>query len=247
MTDVEVKFGCARLPEAELAALASYAARANWPTGFVLYERGTPADGLFIVVRGRVVLRNRVKAGRGYVPMMVAEGEIFGLEGLSPDNVYMTDARADEETSTYHLSSARFRAFVREQPQHAIALMGQIASEHGMLLGKLRELATQSVEQRLVAALARMARHGAFTASDGRVTLSAAQYRLLCELIGATRESVTLVVNRLIAQGLAERHGGDFVLAPPHTLFQRMESESLDGELRIPLVIEGGRQAQQSA
>jgi CRP-like cAMP-binding protein len=247
VTDVEVKFGCARLPEAELAALASYAAKASWPAGFALYERGAPADGLFVVLRGRVVLRNRVKAGRGYVPMMVAEGEIFGLEGLAPDNVYMTDARADEATETYHLSSARFRAFLREQPQHAIALVGQVASEHAMLLGKLRELATQSVEQRLVSALARMARHGAFTSSDGRITLSAAQYRLLCELVGATRESVTLVVNRLVAQGLAERHGSDFVLAPPHSLFQHIEGDAPDGELRIPLAIEGnGRQSKQA-
>ena len=240
MADVEVKNGCARLPQGELEALASYAAKATWPAGFVLYQRGTSADGLFVVVRGRVVLRNRVKAGRGFVPAIAAEGETFGAEGLSPHAVYVTDARADEETETYHLSSARFRAFVREQPQHAITLVGQVMAEHGMLLGKLRELATLSVEQRLVAAVARLARHASFVAPDGRVVLSPAQYRLLCELVGATRESVTLVVNRLVGQGLAERKGSDFILAPAHELLQRLEFDAFDGELAIPLVVERG-------
>ena len=219
--------------------IANYAAKATWPAGFVLYQRGTPADGLFVVVRGRVVLRNRVKAGRGFVPAIAAEGETFGAEGLSPNASYVTDARADEETATYHLSSARFRAFVREQPQHALALVGQVTAEHAALLGKLRELATLSVEQRLVAAVGRLARHAAFVAPDGRIVLSPPQYRLLCELVGATRESVTLVVNRLVGQGLAERRGGDFILAPPHQLSQRLEFEGFDEELAIPLVTNG--------
>jgi CRP-like cAMP-binding protein len=243
VTDVEVKIGGARLPEGELAVIASYAAKATWPAGFVLYQRGTPADGLFVVVRGRVVLRNRVKAGRGFVPAIAAEGETFGAEGLAPNATYVTDARADEETETYHLSSARFRAFVREQPQHALALVGQVTAEHAALLGKLRELATLSVEQRLVAAVARLARHAAFVAPDGRVVLSPPQYRLLCELVGATRESVTLVINRLVGQGLAERNGSDFVLAPAHQLLQRMEYDAFDGELPIPVVSNGDLRA----
>lgn len=211
-----------RLPDCEREVLAGYAARAAWPAGFQIYERAAVADGVFVVVRGRVVLRSRVRAGRGYVPWIATAGETFGAEGFSSSAVYTTDARADEETETLYLSSAKFRAFVREQPTHAIVLIGQIMSERSVLLDKLRELTTLSVEQRLVAALQRMAAHDSFLHADGRIELGSAHYRLLCELVGATRESVSLVLGRLMGEGFVERVGSTLYVVPSARLFERL-------------------------
>jgi CRP/FNR family transcriptional regulator, cyclic AMP receptor protein len=215
--------GLARLSQAEREALGAYAARAAWPAGFAIYQRGTPADGVFVVMRGRIVLRSRVRAGRGFVPWIATPGETFGSEGLFPTARYATDARADEESETLFLSSARFRAFVREQPQHALGLMGQLMAERAALLEKLRELTTLSVEQRLIAALIRMAQDGTFSREDGRIVLCTARYRLLCELVGATRESVSLVLGRLTGEGLVERKGSTLIVAPPSELAERLE------------------------
>src|SRR5512138_3870963 len=129
-----------RLPPATMDALQSYAAKASWPVGFVIYQRGAQADGVFVVTQGRVVLRSRVRAGRGFVPWIATPGETFGSEGLSQNARYATDARADEESETLFLSTPRFRAFVREQPQHALSLINQLMSERTLLLDKLREL-----------------------------------------------------------------------------------------------------------
>src|SRR3982750_1571360 len=204
----------ARLSESERIALQGYAARASWPAGFQIYERGTSADGVFIVTRGRVVLRSRVRAGRGFVPWVATPGETFGSEGLSQNARYATDARADEESETLFLSTTRFRAFVREQPQHALTLMNQLMAERAVLLDKLRELTTLSVEQRLLATLVRMSSNQTFTRDDGRVGLCTNRYRLLCELVGATRESVSLVLGRLTGEGLVERKGTTLIIAP---------------------------------
>ena len=229
MLDADFKFAITRLTPDECDALAAYGAKAAWPTGFMIYQRGTAADGVFVVLRGRVVLRSRVKAGRAFVPAIITAGETFGVEGLSNCGRYATDARADEESETIHLSSARFRAYVREQPQHALALVAQIAAERTTLLEKMREVATLSVEQRLIATLCRMARQQTFTAADGRITLGTAQYRLLCELVGATRESVSLVLARLVAEGLAERNGTSVTIAAPATLASRLDFPWPDG------------------
>lgn len=234
--------GLARLPQPERDALSAYAARATWPAGFVIYQRGTPADGVFVVVRGRVVLRSRVRAGRGFVPWIATPGETFGSEGLSANARYATDARADDETETLFLSTARFRAFVREQPQHALAIVAQLMAERGALLEKLRELTTLSVEQRLVSTLIRMASNSTFTSEDGRIVLCTSRYRLLCELVGATRESVSLVIGRLAAEGLVERKGTTLIVAPPHALAERLEIPALDNDL---LLAEIGTRAEQ--
>jgi len=201
-----------------LHAIAKYAARAVWPLGFSVYQRGAAADGVFIVTRGRIVLRSRVKSGRGYIPTIVVPGGTFGGEGLASTSPnpprYVTEARSDAETETLHLSATQFRALVREQPASALALMAQMMAEHASVLEKMRELATLSVEQRLVSALARMARQQTFVDCNGKLALDAVHYRVLCEVVGATRESVSLVLNRLIANGVAERTDGCIFVDP---------------------------------
>ena len=231
--DVETTIPDTRLSRTELDAVTGYAARATWPAGFVIYQGGTPADGVFIVLRGRVVLRSSGKAGRGFVPFIATTGETFGAEGLAPRASYMTDARADDESETLFLSGARFRALTREQAPHALALIGQVMSEHAQLLGKMRELATLGVERRVVAAIGRLARHPAFLAPDRRVVLAPSLYRLLCELVGATRESVTLVLNRLVGQGLVERRGADLLVA--QDLSRRANEDWPEGEPSMPV------------
>jgi CRP-like cAMP-binding protein len=228
-----VELTITRLSDFERDALAGYAARASWPSGFQIYERGAAADGVFVVVHGRVVLRSRVRAGRGFVPWIATPGETFGAEGFSSNAFYTTDARADEETATLFLSSAKFRAFVREQPTHAISLIGQILSERSALLDKLRELTTLSVEQRLVAALQRMAAHDSFLHTDGRIELGSAHYRLLCELVGATRESVSLVLGRLTGEGFVERAGNTLYVVPSARLFERLSGGADDMLVRV--------------
>jgi CRP-like cAMP-binding protein len=232
-----------RLSTEEMVAVAAYAARARWPSGFTVYQRGAAADGVFVVLRGRVLLRTRVKSGRGFITSVATHGLTFGGEGLATSArsgaVYVTDARADDDTETLYLSGSRFRAFVRERPMHAFALVGQVMAEHAALLDKLRELATLSVEQRLVAALVRMARQQMFVGGDGGVALDAAQYRVLCELVGATRESVSLVVNRLVAEGLVERRNGGIAIAPVSELLARMkEATDKAGDSATPVAVD---------
>jgi CRP-like cAMP-binding protein len=237
--------GQTRLSDAEREILTTYAARAAWPAGFAIYQRGAAADGVFAVTRGRIVLRSRVRAGRGFVPWIATPGETFGSEGLSQNARYATDARADEESETLFLSSARYRAFVREQPQHALALMSQLMAERAALLDKLRELTTLSVEQRLVATLVRMSNNNTFTRDDGMIVLCTARYRLLCELVGATRESVSLVLARLTGEGLVERKGTNLIIAPPVQLADRLELSTTENEIPFPQFAEGTEQAVQ--
>jgi CRP/FNR family cyclic AMP-dependent transcriptional regulator len=241
----ETNMGLARLGESERDALSSYAARASWPSGFAIYQRGAVADGVFVVARGRVVLRSRVRAGRSFVPWIATAGETFGSEGLSQNARYATDARADDESETFYLSSARFRAFVREQPQRSLTLITQLMAERAALLDKLRELTTLSVEQRLVATLVRMASNNTFAHDDGQIVLCAARYRLLCEMVGATRESVSLVLGRLVGDGLVERRGTSLVIVAPAQLADRLDIVTADNELAFPALDTGQEQALQ--
>ena len=203
-----------RLTSEEVALIGAYGARATWPAGFQLYQRGAAADGVFIVLDGHVVLRNKIKVGRGFVPVIATAGQTFGGEGLSPSSHYVTDASASEETKTMFLSGAQFRAVVRERPAQIIPLLSQIMSERAYLLEKLYELAALNVDQRLVSTLTHLSTDHSFTAPDGRLKLENNHHRLLCEMVGATRESIALALSRLVSAGIAERNGMTFLIEP---------------------------------
>lgn len=203
-----------RLSPDEVALIGAYGARATWPAGFQLYQRGAASDGVFIVLEGHVVLRNKIKVGRGFVPVIATVGQTFGSEGLSPNSHYVTDASSSEETKTMFLSGAQFRAIVRERPAHIIPLLSQIMSERAYLLEKLHELAALNVDQRLVSTLTHLSTDRSFTAPDGRLKLENSHHRLLCEMVGATRESIALALSRLVSAGIAERRGMTFLIEP---------------------------------
>src|SRR3954463_11478144 len=203
-----------RLTPEELAPIAAYGAKASWPSGFQLYQRGSPADGVFIVLEGHVVLRNKIKVGRGFVPVISTSGQTFGSEGLCSHSHYVTDANASEETTSMFLSGAQFRALVREHPAQTIPLLSQIMSERAYLLEKLHELAALNVDQRLISTLTHLSGDRSFTATDGRLKLENSHHRLLCEMVGATRESIALALSRLVSAGIAERKGMTFLIEP---------------------------------
>ena len=198
----ELVCGVARLAEAEREALAAYAARASWPAGFASISGRRAADGVFVVTRGRVVLRSRVRAGRGFVPWIAAPGETFGSEGPRRQTRATRQTRGPTRKAKRSFSARC--AFARSSASSRSirsTLINQLMAERAALLDKLRELTTLSVEQRLIATLVRMASNNTFTREDGRIVLCSARYRLLCELVGATRESVSLVLGRLVSEG----------------------------------------------
>ena len=217
----------ARLSQPQWEPIAAYGARTTWPAGFTVYERGAIANGVFLVLRGQVVLRNQVGAARSFVPWVATPGESFGSEGLEARGRYVTTARAEEESETLHLSAPSFSALLREQPSHALDLVRQLMAERTALLEKFSQHATLTVEQRLIASLVRMARSRS-TLPD-RHASQAVPRRLLGELVGATRESISLVLGRLAAEGLVQRTGNGLLITDIERLEAKLAAPSRSG------------------
>lgn len=226
-----------RLTAESVTAIAAYGARTTWPSGFQIYQKGAPADGLSIVLRGHVVLRNRIRSGRGFVPALVTAGETFGVEGISPDSAYVTDAHASDDTETIFVSSSQFRAFVRENPSQALTVIGHLMSERTQLLERLHAMASQNVEQRLMDSLGRLAGDRSFLTPDGKLRLELKHHRLLCEMVGATRESIALALGRLAGMGIGSRRGAAFLIAPAD-LANHISPTAVDGHASLAIAHE---------
>lgn len=224
-------------------AILEFGARTTWPAGFTIYERGAPADGVFIVLSGQVVLRTQHNGGRSFIPWVAMPGETFGGEGMEAGAHYATTARTEEETETLHLSAARFGALVREQPARALALMAQVVSERTSLLETFARHVTLSVEQRLIASLVRLSRpRNDTTRVGGRTAATSVSRRLIGEMVGATRESTSLVIGKLAAEGLVKRDGQRVAIADLNALLARFDMrEKRDAPQAGDLEKGGGR------
>jgi len=230
------------LTAVDLAALGAYGAKTSWPANFQIYQCGGKAEGFSVVLRGHVILRNRMRSGRGFVPAVVTAGETFGIEGLTTKTTYVTDAHAAEDTETLFLSTAKFREFVRENPTEALTLVAQLLAERAQFLERLHEMASQNVEQRLLAALNRLSRDETFLADGGgSLKLEVRHHRLLCEMVGATRESIALALGRLVGSGLASRNGTSFLVSSS-ALDEHLADSSIT-DVAIPVADERWRPA----
>jgi CRP/FNR family transcriptional regulator len=230
------------LTHGDLLVLAAYGAKTGWPANFQIYQRGAKADGLSVVLRGHVILRTRMRSGRGFVPAVVAAGETFGVEGLTSDGIYVTDAYSADDTESLFLTTAKFRELVREQPDEALRLIGQLLGERAQILERLHELASQNVEQRLVSALQRLSHDHSLLVKDGSLKLEARHHRLLCEIVGATRESIALALGRLVESGVARRNGTALFVAS--TVLDGHITDDMPSNGAIPAVTERWRSSQ---
>jgi hypothetical protein len=81
---------------------------------------------------------------------------------------------------------------------------------------------------------------GAAAAGGAPLVLGANQYRLLCELVGATRESVSLVFNRLASAGLVDRDGANYTVPDVGALASRLGAVWQEADAAVPLAREPG-------
>jgi CRP-like cAMP-binding protein len=81
------------LPPDELASLAEVSARRRLTDGDVLFEQGQPAQTLYVVVRGGLVLRAEDR-GRAVIVDHVRPGDVVGWAAMREDAITLSTARA---------------------------------------------------------------------------------------------------------------------------------------------------------
>jgi len=98
-----------------------------------------------------------------------------------------------------------------------------------------------NVEERLASTLLRLSDDTAFTLEDGSLKLESTHHRLLCEMVGATRESIALALSRMVSAGIAKRGGSTFVISP-RRLAERIRAAQFDEQTTVEVVREPSSQ-----
>jgi CRP/FNR family transcriptional regulator, cyclic AMP receptor protein len=165
-----------------------------------LFLYGQNADALYFIERGLAKI-DRPSEGNQYVTLnLCSAGELVGEESLFPHQTYKTQAEALTPLVVFRVPSNQVLEAAARNPQLAMFLMNACLHRKQDLERRLELVAAHDVEKRILLCLADFAPHGE-REPDGSSSLPLTQ-RDIANLIGATRETTSLMLNQMERSGL---------------------------------------------
>lgn len=203
LSDVQVLARCplfAELPEADLEALAVVTYRRRLQTGETVFFADEEAQGMHVVVSGRVkIFVVSPASGREVVLSMERPfgtvAELVALDG----GTYPASAEAAEPSELLVLDQAGFQRVLHDRPGVALHLMRMLGRRLRRLVGLLEALSFQEVVHRLAAYLLA-------EAAKGMPFVLATNAEIAAQL-GTVPELVSRNLSRLLAGEIISMDG----------------------------------------
>lgn len=98
----------------------------------LLFERGQPAEALYILIQGSVTLF--IEGGGSIHYLLDAPGQIFGWSALVEPHLYTASAMTNSAAKVLELDSARLQRTMERNPAEAYLVMKRLAGVIGQRL-----------------------------------------------------------------------------------------------------------------
>jgi len=195
-------------------ALLDAATLRSLPAGARLFGRGEPADGLYAVLRGALLISGVSEAGRQSSLLVLEPPSWFGEIALFDGGPRTHDAQALQDALLLHVPSSRLDALLAARPQYW--------RELGLLLAdKLRRALLAFEDQALLGAGPRLARRllmlaeGFETRPGGPCQRIALSQEQLAMMVAVSRQTANQLLKALAARGIVSlQRGGIEILDP---------------------------------
>jgi CRP-like cAMP-binding protein len=106
------------LDDRALLRIVGASANLAWPSGSLIFERGSPSEALYIVLSGSVVILERV-GGREVEVARVLTGSSFGELSLLLNTTHTKDARAEQDVELMVVPKDSFKELLDSNPDLA--------------------------------------------------------------------------------------------------------------------------------
>lgn len=198
----------ADMSEEEMRWLAERTAMRAYTRGGLIAQPDDPPDTIYLIKEGRVRLCRYSAAGRMQTLALLERGDIFGERALVGASTG-AHCEAFEDTLVCVMHRQDFEDLVSRNPGLALRVVKLMAGRLRDAEEAVERLAFQDVRSRLSALLVRLAEAYGEPHGQGRRLALRLTHQDLASMIGATRETVTGVLNRFRDEGLLvveERH-----------------------------------------
>lgn len=199
------------LDPAHVESLAARSRLIRLPAGQVLFRRGTPSTGFYVVREGRMQLSVSNSEGVVKVLEIVSTGGAFGHAVMFLREPYPVDATALTDTQLVFVPAAAVDRILDGDPAMARLMLASMARRLQAKVQDIAMLSLQSATQRIVAYVlgamrdVDVARTG--QAGPSTTVELPALKQVLASRLGMTPETFSRAVRALTEQGLLAMDG----------------------------------------
>jgi len=184
----------------------------------VIYLPGDPGSAVFLVNGGRVKVSKVTRDGKELTLAYRGPGEIFGEACLIDGGPREEMAEAMENALVTEIQRPDFERLLQTQPMLGYRMTKVLAQRRREVESKIENLVFKDVNSKLAELLLRLATE--YGVDDSRGTLVALKitHQEMANLIGSTRETVSLTLSQFKRKGLIQTEGRKVILADPEGL-----------------------------
>jgi len=184
----------------------------------VVYLPGDPGASLFFVNGGRVKISKVTCDGKALTLSYCGPSEIFGETCLVDGGARQEMAEAMENSMITELERSDFEKLLQIHPSLGFQMTQLLARRRLDLENKLEMLVFRDVTSKLAELLLNLA--GEYGVDDSRGTLVALKitHQELANLIGSTRETVSLTLSQFKKKKLICTEGRKVIISDPESL-----------------------------
>jgi len=167
-----------------------------------VYLAGDSSENLYFLKKGRVKITRTDESGKEFTLTLLEPGEIFGELGLFDDSPRETTAMALEDSVICMMKRSDFEKYAANKPELSFKLNKLMGFRLRQIENRIEDLLFRDVPSRLARLLLRLVdQHTRKTKNGVRIDIKLSQQEL-ANLIGATREMTSTVLNSFKKDGL---------------------------------------------
>jgi CRP/FNR family transcriptional regulator, cyclic AMP receptor protein len=179
----------------------------------VIYLPGDPGQAVFFVNGGRVKISKVTRDGKELTLAYRGPGEVFGELVMIDGGPREEMAEAMENALITELERGEFERLVQKEGMIGYRLAKVIAQRRREVENKIEQLIFKDVNAKLAELLLRLAAEYGIEDSRGTLVSLKITHQEMANLIGSTRETVSLTLSQFKRKGLIQTDGRKVILA----------------------------------
>lgn len=190
-----------RLDSAALRELEPRCRVRKFPRGSPIYLPADEADGVLLLASGRVKICSFSTDGKQAILTFIEPGELFGELSVLDDETREEYAEAAEASQIILIPSDEIRRLMNDRPEISLGITKLIGLRRRRIERRLKYLLFRSNRERLIHLILELAEQYGYATKDGVALSIKLSHQELANIIGSTRETVTVVLGELQAEG----------------------------------------------
>jgi CRP-like cAMP-binding protein len=194
----------------QIAPLAATARERRLNKGEVLFHKGDPCRGFYVVVSGQIKLALPSAQGAEKVVEIINPQQSFGEAVMFMDRPFPVIAEALADTSLLHIRKEAMLRLIETEPSIARAMLAGLSMRLHSLLADVESYSLRSSTQRVIGYFLQQCVDDKAT-GHCRITLPVSK-QVIASRLNLTPETFSRVLHDLSAAKLMEVHGREISL-----------------------------------